>query len=229
MGGPARGGRAGRGYEQRDMATILPPTEPRPPLRAWLHLVKPAYWGKLLKNAVYARRFTSLGGPVNFYGWPAITNGGTLHVGKGFTMMCTIARSSIGVYQGATVHIGENVVINNGTIISARRGVSIGDGVAIGYHVLIMDSDDHAILPHEPVPEGPISIGKHAWIASRATILQGVTIGDFAVVATGAVVTKDVPPYAIVAGVPAKVVRMLDPASLTWRFHPPQTYSPGRG
>jgi acetyltransferase-like isoleucine patch superfamily enzyme len=211
------------------MATIPPPTEPRPPLRAWLHLARPAHWRKLVKNLVYGRRFTSLGGPISCEGWPEIANGGELHVGKGLMMMCRIARSSIGVYPGAAVRIGENVVINNGTIISARLGVTIGDGTGIGYRVLIMDSDGHPLVPGEPTQEGPITIGKHVWIASNATILQGVTVGDFAVVATGAVVTKDVPPYAIVAGVPAKVVKTLDPASLTWRFHPPETFSPGRG
>lgn len=211
------------------MATRPPHAEPRPPLRAWLHLLKPGYWPKLLKNVVYGRRFTTLGGPVTLDGWPEIANGGALHVGKGLMMMCRIARSSIGVYPGAAVHIGENVVINNGTIISARVGVSIGDGTGIGYHVLIMDSDGHPLVPGEPTQEGPITIGKHVWIASKASILQGVTIGDYAVVATGAVVTKDVPPYAIVAGVPAKVVKMLDPATIAWRFHPPETFSPGRG
>lgn len=211
------------------MATRPPSPEPAPPPRAWLHLLKPGHWPKLLKNLVYARRFTSLGGPVTFSGWPEIANSGTLHVGKGLTMMCTIARSSIGVYPGATVHVGENVVINNGTIIAARVGVTIGDGTGIGYHVLIMDSDGHPLVPGEPTQEGPITIGKHVWIASKAAIMQGVTIGDYAVVATGAVVTKDVPPYAVVAGVPAKVIKVLEPGSITWRFHAPATFSEGRG
>lgn len=209
--------------------TNFPATEPPVRLRTWLGLLKPRRWGQALKNAVYAHRFTSLGGPVNVSGWPEIANDGELHVGRGLTMMCNIARSSVGVYAGAVVRIGENVVINNGTIISARLGVTIGDGTGIGYHVLIMDSDGHPLVPGEPTQEGPIQIGRHVWIASKAVILQGVTIGDFAVVATGAVVTRDVPAYAVVAGMPAKVVRMLDPASLTWRFHPPASFSPGRG
>lgn len=180
-------------------------------------------------NLIYRRHFASLGGPVDFDGWPELAVDGDLHVGAGLKMMCTIRRSSIGVYHGAVVRIGENVVINNGTIIAARLGVTIGDGTGIGYDVLIMDSDGHPLVPGEPTQEGPITIGRHVWIASKASILQGVTIGDFAVVATGAVVTKDVPPYAVVAGVPAKVVKLLDPGSLTWRFHPLERFSPGRG
>jgi acetyltransferase-like isoleucine patch superfamily enzyme len=139
-------------------------------------------------------------------------------------MLCNIARSSLGVYPGATLRIGDNVVINNGTIISSRVRIEIGEGTGIGYHCLLMDSDGHPLAPNLPVNEAPIVIGRHVWLASKVTVLQGVTIGDFAVVATGAVVTKDVPPYAVVAGVPAKVVKYLD-RDITWRFHPPERFA----
>jgi maltose O-acetyltransferase len=67
----------------------------------------------------------------------------------------------------------------------------------------------------------PISIGHHAWIGIRATILGGVTIGEGAVVMAGAVVTRDVPPYAVVGGVPAKVIRERTPRNLNYTidFH----------
>ncbi|MEB3196440.1 MAG: acyltransferase [Candidatus Sericytochromatia bacterium] len=211
------------------MPTTLPDREPPVPLRTWLGLLKPGRWGQLLKNLVYARRFTSLGSPILVTGWPEISNDGELHVGKGFSLMSQIARISIGIYPGATVRIGENVVINNGTIMSARLGITIEDGAGIGYHALLLDSDGHGLTPLEPIQEGPIHIGRHAWIGSRAIILQGVTVGEFAIVATGAVVTRDVPPFAVVAGVPAKVVKQLDPTGVTWRFHPPERFSPGRG
>ncbi|MEB3329234.1 MAG: acyltransferase [Candidatus Sericytochromatia bacterium] len=211
------------------MSAPLPPRETPAPLRTWLSLLKPGRWGTLLKNLVYARRCTSLGGPMAILGWPELSNDGELHIGKGLNLMSHLARISIGVYAGAAVRIGENVVINNGTIISARCGVSIGDGTGIGYHVLILDSDGHPLAPGRAVQEGPITIGKHVWLASRACILQGVTIGDGAVVATGAVVTRDVPAYSVVAGVPARVVRQLTPEQVPWRFHPPERFSSGRG
>jgi maltose O-acetyltransferase len=193
------------------------------PVLRKLRWLWPTRWPQAFKLAVYGWRFTSLGGPPNLIGWPDIGNDGELHVGKGFTLIGNIHRCSLGIYPGAVLRIGDNVVINNGTILSARIRIEIGDGTGIGYHCLLMDSDGHPISPGEPIHEGPIVIGKHVWIASKATILQGVTIGDFAVVATGAVVTKDVPPYAVVAGVPAKVIRMLDP-SIQWRFHPPESF-----
>lgn len=187
---------------------------------AWL---KPSRWPQIIKWAIYRHRFTTLGGIPQLLGWPDISNDGQLHVGKGFTLIGQLHRCSLGIYPGAVLRIGDNVVINNGTIISTRIRIEIGDGTGIGYHCLIMDSDGHPLVPGEPIKEAPITIGRHVWIASKVSILQGVTIGDFAVVATGAVVTRDVPPYAVVAGVPAKIVRMLD-SSISWRFHPPESF-----
>lgn len=57
----------------------------------------------------------------------------------------------------------------------------------------------------------PITIGNNVWIGSNAVILSGVTIGDWAVVAAGAVVSKDVEPYTVVGGIPARVIRKVDP------------------
>lgn len=190
-------------------------------LRKRLFWLKPSRWAALVKHLWYRRQFTTLGGAPNLTGWPDISNDGELHVGKGFTLMSHIHRCSLGVYEGAVLTIGDNVVINNGTIISSRIRIEIGEGSGIGYHCLLMDSDGHPLAPGLPVNEGPIVIGKHVWLASKVSVLQGVTIGDFAVVATGSVVTKDVPPYAVVAGVPAKVIRYLD-KDITWRFHPPE-------
>ncbi|MGO4784646.1 acyltransferase [Cryobacterium sp. W22_MBD10_FK3] len=85
-------------------------------------------------------------------------------------------------------------------------GIAIGNNVNIGGYVQIFT------LEHDPQAEdfgvqgGPVSIGDMAYIATRAIILPGVTIGEGAVVAAGAVVTKDVPPYTIVGGVPARFI-----------------------
>lgn len=193
-------------------------------LRQLLYWARPLRWPALVKHLCYRRHFTKLGGPFTFAGWPDISNDGVLEVGKGFTLLSQFHKVAIGIYPGATMRIGENVVINNGTILTARVGIELGDGTGIGYHCLLMDSDGHPLAPGMPINEGPIVIGKHVWIASKATILAGVTIGDFAIVATGAVVTKDVPAYAVVAGVPAKVIKMLDP-SIEWRFHPPESFT----
>lgn len=111
---------------------------------------------------------------------------------------------------GKNINIGEEVFINACCHFQDHGGVTIGDGCQIGHNVVF------ATLNHELEPEkrkttrpDPIVLGKNVWIGSNATILQGVTIGDNAVVAAGAVVTKDVPPNTVVGGVPAKFIKII--------------------
>lgn len=87
----------------------------------------------------------------------------------------------------------------------ADREVVLEDYVTVGANAIIGDRDDHSeIYDSDPCP---VHICKHAWIGMNATIMKGVTIGEYAIVGAGAIVTKDVPPYAVVAGVPAKVIK----------------------
>lgn len=111
--------------------------------------------------------------------------------------------------------IGEHVNLARGVIINASAGVIIQDWALIGPHVIIY-SQDHTFdgitgpISMAPDRRAPITIGEGAWIASRAIITAGVTIGEGAVVGAGAVVTHDVPDRAVVAGVPARVIRYRD-------------------
>jgi acetyltransferase-like isoleucine patch superfamily enzyme len=91
--------------------------------------------------------------------------------------------------------------------ITAGDFIEIGEGATIGRDVVIRSFDGHKILEDGYQVSSPIIIGKHVWIGQGATILKGVKIGDGAIVAAGAVVTKDVPSMSIAAGVPAKVIR----------------------
>ena len=112
---------------------------------------------------------------------------------------------------GKNISVGEGVFINACCHFQDHGGVTLGDGCQIGHNVVF------ATLNHELQPErrgvtrpAPIVLGKKVWVGSNATILQGVTIGDNAVVAAGAVVTKDVPANTIVGGVPARVIKRID-------------------
>ncbi|CAI6087119.1 acyltransferase [Cohnella sp. JJ-181] len=107
--------------------------------------------------------------------------------------------------EGAVVEIGDHTFLNRRSEIMCKRHVKIGSHCAISWDVTITDTDYHALEGTETTR--PVSIGDRVWIGSRATILKGVTIGEGAVVAAGAVVSKDVPPRALVAGVPARIVR----------------------
>lgn len=105
------------------------------------------------------------------------------------------------------IHVGNRVVVNPGVILDGRGGqLSIGDDVDIGTHSHIWTAEHDPNSPTHATTGGPVTICDHVWIASRVTILPGVMIHRGAVVACGAIVTKDVPERAIVGGVPAKVI-----------------------
>ena len=112
---------------------------------------------------------------------------------------------------GKNITVGERVFINSGCCFQDQGGIEIGDDVLIGQQVVIatLNHDLHPEKRGNMLPK-PVKIGNKVWIGAHATILPGVTIGDGAVVAAGAVVTKDVPANAVVAGVPAKIIKEID-------------------
>jgi acetyltransferase-like isoleucine patch superfamily enzyme len=113
--------------------------------------------------------------------------------------------------------VGNGTFIGNGCTLSSARRIVIGNNGLISTNVRIHDNDGHPLDPERRLRKEPIRqdeaadviIGNNVWIGAHAMILKGVTIGDHAVVATGAVVTHNVPSCAIVAGNPARVVKML--------------------
>ena len=111
---------------------------------------------------------------------------------------------------GRFISLGKNVFINHGCSFLDIGGITIEDDVQIGPRVNLT-SENHPLDPgdRKTVILQPILIKRNAWIGAGATILPGVTIGENAVVAAGAVVSRDVPPNTVVAGIPAKVVKTL--------------------
>lgn len=113
--------------------------------------------------------------------------------------------------HGGFIKIGKNCLINTGTVIMGAGGVEIGDDTMIASKCILVASNhifaDRATLIREQGNrhEG-IIIGRDVWVAANCCITDGVTIGDGAVIGAGSVVTKDIPPYAIALGVPAKIV-----------------------
>lgn len=112
---------------------------------------------------------------------------------------------------GKNIHIGKDVFINSGCHFQDQGGIEIGDGAMIGHNV-VLATINHDLDPAQNRKNhyAPVRIGAHVWIGSNATILPGVTIGEWSVVAAGAVVTKDVPPYTVAGGVPAKTIRKIE-------------------
>jgi acetyltransferase-like isoleucine patch superfamily enzyme len=113
----------------------------------------------------------------------------------------------ITIDKNAILEIGDNVWINSGSKLVCCQHITIGAGSIISWDVEIRDSDIHNINRGGFVVSKPIEIGSDVWIGSRATILKGVKIGNGSVIATGAVVTQDVPENCLVAGVPARIIR----------------------
>ena len=119
-----------------------------------------------------------------------------------------------------SVKIDDNVHISDYCHISIVDGLEIGSGTGLGRWTTVVDNShgnvsfadmNLAILDREIISKGPVKIGRNVWIGDKTTILGGVSIGDGAIVAANSVVTKDVPPFCVVAGVPARIIKDLRP------------------
>ena len=135
--------------------------------------------------------------------------------------------------EEAEVQIGSRSHLGGGTLVDAACRIAIGDDVLIAFEVLIMDHDSHAMHFESrrddvrdwmrgeknwtSVVRQPVRIHNKAWIGARAIVLKGVTIGEGAIVGAGSVVTGDVPPWTLVAGNPARIIRPLTDEERTRR------------
>lgn len=114
------------------------------------------------------------------------------------------------INYGKHTKIGKNVFINFDCVFLDLGGITIEDNVLIAPKVSLL-SEGHSVDPsdRQSLVPGHIHIRKNAWIGAGATILPGVTVGENAVVAAGAVVSKDVPANAVVGGIPAKIIKSI--------------------
>jgi acetyltransferase-like isoleucine patch superfamily enzyme len=108
-----------------------------------------------------------------------------------------------GYNKGCIIEVGDNSVINRRCYLDGRSGLKIGNNVNISPEVCLITLQHDPESPEFVCTGGPILIDDRVWIGMRAMVLPGIHIGEGAVVAAGAVVTLDVAPYSIVAGVPA--------------------------
>lgn len=165
-----------------------------------------------LARLVWANVFrVTMGSGVQFYGSPPrISASGPLIVGDGVIFRSGRVRSYLEVRQGGELRIGSRTFINGGVEVQAALSVTIGAGCLIGDEVIIQDSAFHEVDEGGRPKVQPVVIGNNVWIARRAIILPGVTIGDHSVIAAGSVVTKAVPAKTVYAGTPAKFVRKVE-------------------
>ena len=121
--------------------------------------------------------------------------------------------------EGAS--IGRNTRISHGCTLDLRSGLSIGDNVSVSPEVMILGGTHDVHAPRFNDVAGFVTIEDHVWVGARATIMPGVTLARGAVVAAGSVVTRNVTPMTIVAGVPAKPIGVRDPAATAYELDGP--------
>ncbi len=188
-----------------DLALTQPASAPR-----GKELARLARGGLRWLNAQVRLRRCHLGRRVTVWGNPHVTATGTIALGDRVTIHSFLSRVQLSAGPGATLSVGDDTYVNNGAVLSARQSVTVGRRCQIASGVMLMDADFHAVGDlAAPGKAAPIVVEDDVWLATRAVVLKGVTVGRGAVVAAGAVVTKDVPPYTLVAGVPARPIRSL--------------------
>ena len=161
---------------------------------------------------------TSCGSGLSVYGGKYIKIGDHFSGGDNLCMECWDSYKNSGKQYSPELIIGDNVTFTSDTQISCFDKVVIGDNCLLGRYVYISDNthgkSNYSDLDIPPIErelssKGSVIIGKNVWIGRCSTILSGVTVGDNAIIGANSVVNKDVPANAVVAGVPAKIIKII--------------------
>ncbi len=176
----------------------------------FIHVIKMGF--AVLRAKWYLRSATLLGQKIRLWGKPYITNEGQIIIHDRVRFSSTVVPVELGTGPDGIIEIGEGTYINYGASIGATKQVTIGRDCNIGTYVTLIDNDFHRLEPerrHETPESMPIILEDNVWIGAKAIVLRGVRIGTGSVIGAGSVVTKDIPPRSLAAGVPAKVIKQL--------------------
>lgn len=181
----------------------------------------------LVARAIVSRRVRVEIGRGSRFRWRSLLScrGGTLRIGEGSLV---VPRRIDFDGPGGVVTVGRRTFVGSSQLV-CRSAITIGDDVLVSWGVTIVDHNSHALewdLRRDDVTEwmagrkrwdhvkvAPVTIGNKCWIGFGASILKGVTVGEGAVIGACAVVTRDVPPFTVVAGNPAQEIRVLNQSS----------------
>jgi acetyltransferase-like isoleucine patch superfamily enzyme len=151
---------------------------------------------------------------------PRIENFGYLSIGDYTSLRSINVPIELTTGYGARLEIGSECSFNYGVSIGCTQRITIGNRVRLGPYVMIVDNSFHELYDRDKRPPSqPVVIEDDVWIGAKASVMPGITIGRGSVVGTSAVVTKDVPPFTVVAGVPAQPVKTLDPQRFVMHSH----------
>jgi len=181
---------------------------------------------KIVGVLFYRRMFAQFGEKSFIKKSCKIFNPQNISIGDNVRIEDGVTLYSVGRYENklhdGKIIIGNNVYLNRGFNASCAELISIGDGVACGGNVFISDFDhgyddvDIDVLNTNLTIKGPISIGRNSWLGQNVFVGSGVTIGEHCVVAANSVVVRDVPAYSVVAGIPARVIKIYNLDSKRW-------------
>jgi hypothetical protein len=172
-------------------------------------------WEARFKGVEFQGRCLFLGRPMI-----SLAKGGRIVVGDGVRVFSSLRANPLGCPQpcalralvpGAELRLGPNVGLSAAALCAARS-IQIGEGTILGAGAIVIDNDFHqpagqwGWTESAPANARPVLIGRGVFIGARAIVLKGVTIGDRAIIGAGAVVTKDVPPFHVAVGNPARVL-----------------------
>lgn len=148
-------------------------------------------------------------------GKPKVITDGPIRIGSHVRLVSDLVPIELHTVGGGSITIGDRTFINYGSIVTAYARVDIGAGCLLGHHVSIRDNNEHDLLDRQrPGVSRPVRIEDEVWLCDQVIVLPGVTIGEGAVVGAGSVVTRDVAPWTVVAGNPARVIRHLGPVEI---------------
>lgn len=184
---------------------------------------KIVFYYNLLYSSWLRYEFKEIGSSVYFMKPFTLLGGKYIHIGNNSLFGKYNILTAWDEYQGEkmtpSIWIGNNCNFGEFNHITSTNSIIIGNNLLTGRWVTITDNShgktDYEILHIPPIKrkiysKGCVIIGNNVWIGDKSTILPGVTIGDGAVIAANCVVTKDVPPYSVVAGNPARVIKQLE-------------------
>lgn len=174
-------------------------------------------------NKYYSKRFRACGSNLNL-SWPITIMGPqAMSIGDNFIARKNLKLRAFTDFNSQVfspeIIVGNNVNIETDCHIACINKITIGDNVLIASGVFISDHShgepDYIDIKIPPIKrsltsKGPIIIEENVWIGEHAVILSGVKVGKFSIIGANAVVTKNIPPYSIAGGVPAKVIKSIE-------------------
>lgn len=172
------------------------------------------FWvdGRAALAAQWYLRGADVARTVRLTGKPFVINRGTMVIRDRVRLISNVATLELATEPGGVLDIGARCYINYGCSLAASKLVKLGADCHIGTHCILMDNDFHRLEPerrNERPESKPIVLEDNVWLGGRVIVLAGVTIGEDSVIGAGSVVTRDIPPKVIAAGVPARVIRGL--------------------